>query len=95
MNMNVPNNYNQGQVHHGDGDRFFFFPFLTGALLGGAAVAVARPRPYSYGAPVQIYQQPYPYPMYPGYGSVSYNSTYMPATPMSYGGSGYSYYNQF
>ena len=28
-------------------DRFFplFFPFLGGALLGGAAVAISRPRP--------------------------------------------------
>ncbi len=40
------------------GDRFFFFPFLTGALVGGAAVGLTRPRP--------IYNVA---PQYPGYGA--------------------------
>jgi len=81
------NNYGQYNNQHADGDRFFFFPFLTGALLGGAAVAVARPRPY--GAPVQIYQQPYPY-MYPGYNNMGYTQV-----PYGYNmeNNYYSYYN--
>ena len=38
------------------GDRFFplFFPFVTGAIIGGAAVGLSRPRYY-------------PYPVYGGY----------------------------
>lgn len=54
----------------------FVFPFLTGALVGGAAVGLTRPRP--------IYNvAPYPYPPapprpYPGpYYSSSY-SYYQP-----------------
>jgi len=60
-------------------DRQFLFPFLGGALIGGAAVGLTRPRP--------IYNvAPYPYPpapMYPPYApyprpytnmSYSYNS---------------------
>ena len=35
-------NYN---VKNRNGDRQFFFPFLTGALVGGAAVGLTRPRP--------------------------------------------------
>lgn len=37
----------------------FLFPFLTGALVGGAAVGVSRPRP------IIANQGPYPYG--PGY----------------------------
>lgn len=65
------------------GDRQFLFPFLTGALVGGAAVGVTRPRPIYNVAP-QPYPYPYPpAPMYPPYGpyprpytnmSYSYNS---------------------
>lgn len=48
------------------------FPFLVGALAGGAAVGVTRPRP------VYVNPQPYPYPYprpYPYYGA-PYNSYY-------------------
>lgn len=59
------------------GDRQFLVPFLGGALIGGAAVGLTRPRPIYNVAP-----NPYPYP-YPPYGpyprpytnmSYSYNS---------------------
>lgn len=55
-----------------NGDRQFLFPFLGGALLGGAAVGLTRPRPIYNVAP-----RPYP-PMGPGpYGNYSY-SYYFP-----------------
>ena len=59
------------------GDRQFIFPFLTGALVGGAAVGLTRPRPIYNVAP-QPYYQPYPpYPMGPyGYSSYSYYYPY-------------------
>lgn len=44
--------------YYHQGDRIFF-PFLTGALVGGAAVGLTRPRPIFATAPV--YPQPYPY----------------------------------
>lgn len=64
------NNY---PMYNQDGDRIFF-PFLAGAVVGGAAVGLTRPRPvyvtqpyyypnYGYG-----YPSPYPY----GYSSYSY-----------------------
>lgn len=63
-----------------NGDRQFFFPFLTGALVGGAAVGLTRPRP--------IYNvAPYPRPGYgprPPYGvPYAYNSYggYIPVRP--------------
>ena len=50
-----------------NGDRQgFVFPFLVGALAGGAAVGVTRPRPVY----VNSQQRPYPYygaPYYPYY----------------------------
>ncbi len=49
-----------------NGDRQFFFPFLTGALVGGAAVGLTRPRPIYNVAPYQNY------PSYPPYGSGPY-----------------------
>ena len=59
------------------GDRFVF-PFLTGALVGGAAVGLTRPRPIYNVAP-----QPYPpvpppppRPPYGPYGSYSYSYYY-------------------
>lgn len=57
-----------------NGDRQFFFPFLTGALVGGAAVGLTRPRPIYNVAP----QRPYYYPnMGPGpYGNYSYSYYY-------------------
>lgn len=46
-------------------DRQFIFPFLVGAITGGAAVGLTRPRP--------IYNvAPRPYPPYPPYGGGYY-----------------------
>ncbi len=45
-----------------DNDRFFFFPFLTGALVGGAAVGLTRPRPIYNVAPYPMYGPRPPYP---------------------------------
>lgn len=53
-------------------DRFSFFPFLTGALVGGAAVGLTRPRPIYNVAP---YPQYPPYSPYP-YGNYSYSYYY-------------------
>ncbi len=59
-----------------DGERQFLIPFLGGALIGGAAVGLTRPRPIYNVAP-----QPYPYPpvQYPPYGPYP-----RPYTNMSY-----------
>lgn len=61
----------------GNNDRQFFFPFLTGALVGGAAVGLTRPRPIynvapqapSYGPRPPYYAPgaPYSYYSYGGY----------------------------
>lgn len=70
MNNNVyvrpPQNFSNNN------DRFFF-PFLTGALVGGAAVGLTRPRPIynvvpspGYG-PRPPYGVPYAYNSYGGY----------------------------
>lgn len=55
-----------------NGDRQFLFPFLVGALTGGAAVGITRPRPIYNVAPS------YPQPMYyPGMvGNYSYQYYY-------------------
>lgn len=53
---------------HQSGDRFVA-PFLFGALAGGAAVGLTRPRPIYNVAP-----QPIPY--YPPYYGPYYNSSY-------------------
>lgn len=48
-------------------DRQFFFPFLVGAVTGGAAVGLTRPRP------VYVNQPYYPNYNYPyGYSSYGY-----------------------
>ena len=62
------------------GERQFFFPFLTGALVGGAAVGLTRPRPIYNVAPNNGYGPGYgPRPGYgPGYGA--------PYSYYSYGG---------
>ena len=39
------------RYNYPNGDRQFFFPFLTGALVGGAAVGLTRPRPIYNVAP--------------------------------------------
>ncbi|MBE6161223.1 MAG: hypothetical protein E7158_03285 [Firmicutes bacterium] len=51
-------------------DRQFFLPFLVGAVTGGAAVGLTRPRP--------VYvNQPYYPPYYGGpYGNYSYSYYY-------------------
>ena len=70
--MNRPNyNYNN--------DRFFLLPFLGGALIGGAAVGLTRPRPIYNVAPNQ---NPNFNPYMP-YGNYSY-SYYYPTYPRPY-----------
>lgn len=65
----------------GYGDRQFFFPFLTGALIGGAAVGLTRPRPIYNVAP-----QPGPYPGPRPYPGVPYSySSYGGYIPGPYG----------
>ena len=72
--MNYQNMYGRPFGVQG-GDRQFFFPFLTGALVGGAAVGLTRPRPiynvapnYGYGSgPRPGYGVPYSYYSYGGY----------------------------
>ena len=48
-----------------DGERFVPFfplvPFLGGALIGGAAVGLSRPRYYPYPYMPAPYYRPYPY----------------------------------
>lgn len=59
-----------------NGDRQFLFPFLGGALLGGAAVGLTRPRPIYNVAPQPAYP-PYRPGMGPGpYGFSSYSYYY-------------------
>ncbi len=60
-----------------NGDRFFFFPFLTGALVGGAAVGLTRPRPIFNVAPQPMGPPPPPLrpPMGP-YANYSYSYYY-------------------
>lgn len=58
------------------GDRQFVFPFLVGALTGGAAVGLTRPRPIYNVAPNPGPYMPPPRPMGP-YGNYSY-SYYFP-----------------
>ena len=60
------------------GDRQFAFPFLVGALTGGAAIGLTRPRPIYNVAP-QNNSYPYPQPYPSGYGySYNYNYSYPP-----------------
>ena len=66
---NYSNMYNYKLQPNNNGDRQFFFPFLTGALVGGAAVGVTRPRPIYNVAPYG----PGPRPPY-----------YAPGAPYSY-----------
>ena len=66
---NYPNNQYKPNYLRRNNDRFLF-PFLGGALIGGAAVGLTRPRP--------IYNvAPYPQPYYGApYGHYSYNYYY-------------------
>lgn len=53
--------------YYNNQDRFVV-PFLFGALAGGAAVGVTRPRPVVVTQPYPSYQPyPRPYPPYPYY----------------------------
>lgn len=60
--MNYQNMYNFRPMRP-NGDRFIF-PFLTGALVGGAAIGLTRPRPIYNVAPYPGYG-PGPRPPYP------------------------------
>lgn len=61
------------QYYPQTGDRQFIFPFLVGAVTGGAAVGLTRPRP--------VYvNQPYPYRP-GGYGYYSNYGYYNPGYP--------------
>ncbi len=73
--MNYQNMYGRPFGVQG-GERQFFFPFLTGALVGGAAVGLTRPRPIYNVAPNNYgpgpgygpgYGAPYSYYSYGGY----------------------------
>ena len=65
---------------NGNQDRFIF-PFLTGALVGGAAIGLTRPRPIINAAPYPPmyglrppYPVPYSYYSYGGYVPGPYGS---------------------
>lgn len=49
------------------GDRQFLFPFLVGAVTGGAAIGLTRPRPVFVNPPMQYPQPNFPY-AYSNYG---------------------------
>lgn len=69
--------YNYG-YNYNYGDRQFVFPFLVGALAGGAAIGLTRPRPIYNVAPNYgggYYPRPYPPGPY-GYQSYSYYFPY-------------------
>lgn len=66
--------YNKRRVNNGDR---FVFPFLTGALVGGAAVGLTRPRPiYNVAPQYPMYPPPPPRPYPMPYGNYSYNVYY-------------------
>ncbi len=70
------NNYQYGYPYNGE--RQFVFPFLVGALAGGAAVGLTRPRPIYNVAPNYgggYYPRPNPVGPY-GYQSYSYYFPY-------------------
>lgn len=71
--MNNTNYYKYYNVPKGyqNSDRQFVVPFLFGALTGGAAVGLTRPRPIVNAAP----QGGYPYPSY-NPGAPYYNQSY-------------------
>jgi len=68
MNFYPQNNYRRPNPNNNDR---FILPFLGGALIGGAAVGLTRPRPIYNVAPYGPYYGGY----YP-YGNYSYNYYY-------------------
>jgi len=66
-----PNNY---KVETIDNNRFIL-PFLGGALIGGAAVGITRPRPIYNVAPYPVYPN-YGRPPYVPYANFNYNYYY-------------------
>lgn len=68
------NNY---KVNHLNNNNRFILPFLGGALIGGAAVGLTRPRPIYNVAPYPYYYNP----PYMPYGNYSYNYYYPPYRP--------------
>lgn len=83
--VNYPNMAPNPVFLNNNGDRFVV-PFLTGALVGGAAIGLTRPRPVYVSQPAPYYPPypaPYPnyapYPPYYGrpYSNVSYNYSSM------------------
>ena len=60
--MNNQMYYGRPPRPNGNNDRFIF-PFLTGALVGGAAIGLTKPRPIYNVAPYPYYvHSPYPAP---------------------------------
>lgn len=79
---NYPNMYRPRPVRPNNNDRQFFFPFLTGALVGGAAVGLTRPRPIYNVAPQPGYG---PRPPYYAPGAPYSNYSYSGYIPGPYG----------
>ncbi len=59
--------------YYNNNDNRFLFPFLVGAVTGGAAIGLTRPRPI-ISTPVNYGPMPYSYPGY----SYGYNYYYRP-----------------
>jgi len=71
-----PRQYPVNYKNMPNGDRQFVFPFLVGALTGGAAVGLTRPRPiYNVAPGPSMPPPPPPRPMGP-YGNYSYSYYY-------------------
>lgn len=75
-----PNTYVNNYANYND--RYFLLPFLGGALIGGAAVGLTRPRPIYNVAPNPGYGRPPYVPNAPYYNN-SY-SYYYPVYPRPY-----------
>lgn len=75
--MYYPNNYNNYSYNYNsNNDRYFLLPFLGGALIGGAAVGLTRPRPIYNVAPNQGYNYPNNFNPNMPYGNYSYSYYY-------------------
>ena len=68
------------QNNYGNGERGFILPFVVGALAGGAAIGITRPRPVVVTSG-------------PGYGYPSYGPYYGPGS--GYYNNSYFYYRPF